>query len=641
MKNNPHLPSKPVVTTTLGPWRALLSGLLLLLAGLARGQAPVAPLRKDLKKDFGAVGNGKINDQAAFEKAADFFNKRAQTAAGAAPAVLTIPKGIYLVGRQDAAGTGAVVFNLLNCRNLAVEGADSATTEIRYASGLRYGAFDPDTKKPFESPTAFFVDRKYAATVGTAIALQNCDNVTVSGLAINGNSAQAVVGGHWGDTGIQLNYDGIFVNESRHITLRRLALHHMGRDGVQVLNHLAKTLNDAQADDILLENMTCNYNGRQGLSITGVSGLRAINCSFSHTGRVLIPALGKALVSNPGAGVDLEPEGGFVKNVRFDNCRLVDNAGQGMVSDGGGGTSPSTTKNIVVANSLLWGITNWSAWVSQPGFLFSNCRIYGAFVHGCRAVRPADATRFVGCTFEDKPYRGQAAYGTFMLHSDGASRYMSFTDCRFIGTNNYLMWAIIGKPEGGGTPDTASFFHLRRCTFLYDYTRPTQGSYDNLQAAVFTGVNAFRNGPHRTSSHYTRMTLGNGAASGSTVVRAPGSLQLLATNCAYNVVAGLDIGRNPARARDSASVIVGADNTLTINDLGWAVTELYIGPTSRLVLKKGAALEVAAHTKVTIAGQLIVEDGAYFYVDPATPISTVGRGQLRLAPHAIKARRPG
>ncbi|MGI4761821.1 MAG: right-handed parallel beta-helix repeat-containing protein [Janthinobacterium lividum] len=629
-----------VTATRLGTWRLLLASLLL-LANLAQAQPSTTTLRKDLKKDFGAVGDGRTNDEAAFQKAADFFNKRAQTPAGTAPAVLAIPRGVYLVGRQDAAGTSAVVLNLVGCRNLVVAGADSATTEIRYASGLRYGAFDPTTKKPFESPTAFFVDRNYAATVGTAIVLQNCTNVTVEGLAINGNSARAVIGGHWGDTGIQLNYDGIFISESQRITLRRLALHHMGRDGIQVLNHLAKTLDDAQADNIVLENMTCTYNGRQGLSVTGVSGLRATNCSFSHTGRVIIPALGKALVSNPAAGVDLEPEGGFVKNVRFDNCRFVDNAGQGIVSDRVGGSGPSTTKNIVVANSLVWGLTNWSAWVSQPGFLFSNCRIYGAFVHGCRAVRPADATRFVGCTFEDRPYHGQAAYGTFMLHSDGAARYMSFTDCRFIGTNGYLIWAIVGKPEGGGAPDTASFFHLRRCTFLYDYTRPTQGSYDNLQAAVFTGANTFRDGPHRTSKHYTRMTLGNGAASGSTVVRAPGSLQLLATNCLYNVVAGLDIGRSPARARDSASVIVGANNTIVISDLGWTVTELYIGPTARLVLKKGASLEVAAHTKVTIAGQLIVEDGAYFYVDPATPVTTVGRGQLRLAPKAIKGRRPG
>jgi len=627
------------VSKLLTSWFLLGSWLLLPARG-AQGQAAPAALRKDLKKDFGAIGDGKANDQAAFEKAAAFFNQRAQTPAGAAPAVLAIPKGVYLVGRQDADGAGADVLPLMGCRNLAIEGADSASTEIRYVAGLRYGAFDPVTKKPYEAPAAFFTDWKYAAKLGTCLSLVKCENVTVSGLALNGSSAQLVVGGHWGDTGIQLPADGIFVAGSRRISLRRLAVHHFGRDGIQVLNSLAKSLDDPARDEITLENSTCNYNGRQGLSVTGVNGFRAVNSSFSHTGRVVIPALGKALYSAPGAGIDLEPQGTYVANVRLDNCRLVDNAGQGLVSDRPAGNQPSTVKNIVVANSLIWGLTNWSAWVTQPGFLFTNCRIYGSFVHGCQARTPAEGTRFVGCTFEDRPYHGQAAYGAFTMHTDGWARAMSFTDCRFVGTHNYLIWAIVGKMDGGGNPDTSTFFHLRRCTFLYDYTQPTQGSYDNLQGAVFTGANVFRDGPHRTSMHPTSVTLGNGAASGSTAVRAPGSLQLLATNCAYSVVAGLDIGRNPARTRDSASVVLGPGNKMVINDLGWTVTELYIGPTSRLVIKKGAALEVARHTKVTIAGQLLVEDGAYFYVDPETPVTTVGRGRLRLAPKAIKGKRP-
>ena len=625
-----------IAATRLRAGRWLLASLLL-LAGLAQAQAQTAPatLRKDLKKDFGAVGDGKTNDQAAFQKAAEFFNKRAQTPAGAAPAVLAIPKGVYLVGHQNPLGSdGSDVLKLVGCRNLSVQGADSASTEIRYVGGLHYGAFDPAGQRPFEAPNAFFIDRKYAAIVGTCLVLQNCENVTVSGLAIDGSVGRAVVGGHWGDTGIQLNYDGIFVGDSRGITLRGLALHHFGRDGIQVLNHLAKSLDDKQADNIVLENLTCNYNGRQGLSVTGVSGLRATNCSFSHTGRVVIPALGKALFSNPGAGVDLEPENGFVKNVRLDNCRLVDNAGQALVSDRPAGDHPEATKNIVIANSLLWGTTNWSAWVTQPDFLFTNCRIYGAFVHGCRANNASQATRFVSCTFEDRPYRGQAAYGQALLHTDGAARYMSFTDCRFVGTRNYLTWAIVAKA------DTASYFHFRRCTFLYDYTQPTQGAYDNLQGAVFTGANVWRDGPHRTSLHRTNVTLGNGGAPQSTVVRAPGSLQLLASNSAYTVVAGLDIGRDPARTRDSASVVLGVKNSLYINDLGYAVAELYIGPTSKLIIKKGASLGVAGHTKITIAGQLIVEDGAYFYVDPSTPINLVGRGRLRLAPKAIRGRRP-
>ena len=625
-------------THLLSRWVAAGSslGLALLLIGAGRPAPAPALLRKDLQKDFGAVGDGRANDQAAFQRAADFFNKRALTPEGAAPAVLRIPKGVYMVGQaNDISNNPAGVLSLQGCRNLTISGDDSATTEIRYAPGLRYGAFDPVSRQVFESPSAFFTDPKYAARAPVCIELRRCERVVVSGLAINGNITTAQVGGHWGDTGIQLNHDGIFINDSRHVTLRRLALHHLGRDGAQVHNHLAKSLDDPNLDDILFDGVSCRYNGRQGLSLTGVSGFRAVNCSFSHTGRVVIPSLGKALFSNPGAGVDLEPEGGYVANVRFENCRIVDNAGQGIVSDRPGGADrPATVKNVVVANSLVWGLSNWSAWVSQPGFLFLNTRIYGAFVHGCRAATPADATRFVGCTFEDRPYHGQAAYGIFELHSDRSARSMSFTDCRFVGTHNYLMFAIVAEK------DTASFFHLRRCTWLYDYEQPTQGSYNNLQGAVFQGTTTMRDGPHRRSMHTTRITLGNGGLPVPTSIKAPGSLRLLATNCQYNLVNGLDVGRELTHPRDTASLIIGASNQMTLHQTFISSPELYVGPTSRLVVKKGGALEILANTRLTVAGQLIIEDGAYFFADPQAVVSATGRGQLRVGAGAIRTRNP-
>jgi hypothetical protein len=131
----------------------------LLLAGSLRAAAQ-ATLHKDLKKDFGAVGNGSANDQAAFAKAADFFNQRARTPAGAGRAVLHIPAGVYRVGQPNTGSLGSL-FTLTNCCNLSILGADSATTEIRYADSLRYGAFDPTTHEVYEAPKAFFTEWSY------------------------------------------------------------------------------------------------------------------------------------------------------------------------------------------------------------------------------------------------------------------------------------------------------------------------------------------------------------------------------------------------------------------------------------------------------------------------------------------------
>lgn len=628
MKKSKILPQQ--VATQARGWLAplLLSALLWVGWGpLAHAQAV---LQKDLKKDFGAVGNGLANDQPAFQRAADFFNKRALTPAGAGRAVLRIPAGTYLVG-DPSAGSVANLLHLVGCRNLRILGADSATTEIRYAQGLRYGSFDPVTKLPFEAATAYFTEGNYAASLGTTIVLQKCDNVEVADVMLNGSSPHLVVGGHWGDTGIQLGADGVFVSDSRRITLRRLAVHHFGRDGIQVLNHLAKSLDDPNREEILLENSTFDYNGRQGLSITGANGLQAVNCSFSHTGRVVIPALGKALFSNPGAGVDIEPEGGFASHVRLVGCRFVDNAGQGLVSDHYG-DAPPITKDIVITNCLLWGITNWSAWIRQPDFLFENCRFYGAFVNGC--AQAVGATRFVGCTFEDRPYRGQAAYGLFLVHSDREARRMSFTNCHFIGHHSYL---LLARPVA---PDTASAFQLRGCTFSYDYgSNPPLGTSDQLLSAVFRGDNTLESSLLPSNSPRPHMLLGDSASGNPVVVQAPGSLRLAASG-EYFIQSGLAIGRLGGRASGAARVEVAAGNVLIVKGQAGRVPELYIGPTSQLVIKKGGALVLAAHTNVLIEGQLVIEEGAYFYKDPQAEVRAGGRGQLRIVPGAIRSRPP-
>jgi hypothetical protein len=404
---------------------------------------------------------------------------------------------------------------------------------------------------------------------------------------------------------------------------------HFGRDGIQVLNHLAKSVDDPAQEDILLENSRFDYNGRQGLSITGVNGLRAIKCSFSHTGRVLIPALGKPLYSNPGAGVDLEPEGGFVANVRLENCRFVDNAGQGIVSDRYG-DGPPTTKNNVISNCLVWGVTNWSAWVRQPGFLFENCRIYGAFVTGSYVA--ASPTRFVSCTFEDRPYHGQPAYGQSLVYSNQEARAMSFTNCHFVGTRQYLLHA---SPIA---PDTASRFQLRNCTFELDYAELPLGGSNKLLGVVFSGTTTVKNGPHHAARGRTDFIVGAPTAPASAVVAAGGRVQLLAAGCRYLLPGGLRIGQLAQGGR--ASVLVGLDNALVLSSQVDKIPELYIGPNSRLVIKKGGALEVQPHTKVTIAGQLVVEDGAYFYQDSQAEIITTGRGKLRVAPGASLNKRP-
>jgi hypothetical protein len=604
---------------------------LVLLSGTAQGQTATV-LRKDLKRDFGAIGDGKTNDQAAFARAAAFFNQRATTGA-TGPAELRIPKGVYIVGQQTADGKGENVLALTGCRNLAIIGEDSATTEIRFADGMRYGAFSPTTGQAFESPSAYFTDWSYGAFSSTMIVLQKCDQVRVANLALNGNSARLALGGHWGDTGIQLPQDGIFVQDSRRITMRNLAIHHFGRDAIQVLNRLAKSVDDPNRESIVLENSTCDYNGRQGLSLTGVNGFRAVNCSFSHTGRVKNLGSGHVLFSNPAAGVDVEPEGGYCTNIEFIRCRLIDNGGQALVSDRPGGRAPAITKNVRLTACTLWGTTNWAAWVTQPGFLFQDCLFHGAFVHGCDAATAAEATQFRGCTFEDKPYAGRPAMGPFLLFSHQHARQMSFTNCHFVGTHDYFVHATPWRGDSAG-------FVFRGCDFVANQARPPQGAQDYLGGAIFTGRSVFRDGPRRTAPVRTEFHLGSDTVAARTALLAPGRLEFLSRNAYYLVQGKFDVGRQPVRPQDSARVVVGAANVLALHAKAPGATELYIGPSSRVIVKKDGALELRRYTRIVVAGRLEVEKGAYFYSDPEATVSTVGRGMLLVSPGALRTKHP-
>jgi hypothetical protein len=98
---------------------------------------------------------------------------------------------------------------------------------------------------------------------------------------------------------------------------------------------------------------------------------------------------------------------------------------------------------------------------------------------------------------------------------------------------------------------------------------------------------------------------------------------------------GLVIG--PVADRGATTVEVGSGNELVLRERPGYTPELYIGPTARLVVKKSGWLQAQPHTKVTIAGQLLLEDGAYFDQDASVEVQTFGRGRLQTSPPANSA----
>ncbi|UEG49771.1 hypothetical protein LK994_14110 [Ferruginibacter lapsinanis] len=368
--------------------------LVLLLFSVSKGypqksECGAGYIEKNIVKDFGAKGDGITNDHAAFELAADYFNKRGGCGK------LIIPFGLYKVGRQVVDTprrfmNGADLLFFKNVTNLTVEGIPNKQGQsplIKYADGLYYGSFYYDKQRfgiPKCTPASRNYDVKFAATIGGAISINSSSTVKIKHIELDGNMDNCIIGGAWGDVGRQLFHVGIYTNQGRDIELVDINVHHFALDGVE----------NAGANKLRFENVVSSYNGRQGFSWVDGDTLTAINCKFNHTGRLYI-------YSAPSAGVDIEPERKKdISYAQFTNCEFAYNRGCGLLMAVGA----NTVRNMNFANCTFIGMYNWSAWIPGVDIHFSDCSFYGNVVHTVpnkMVQKVKDITSFKRCYFSD------------------------------------------------------------------------------------------------------------------------------------------------------------------------------------------------------------------------------------------------
>ncbi|MBD0296583.1 MAG: right-handed parallel beta-helix repeat-containing protein [Flavisolibacter sp.] len=399
----------------------LLIACLLFFNSRILSQAPSSYVIKDIKS-FGAKGDGKFNDHAAFQRAAQFFNARKGNGK------LIISSGTYLVGKQIKGGNGAAwfgedVLKLTGCSNMVIQGEKNATLKMQ--NGMRVGSFHPKTDQPFESKESQFTDYNFLAAPGGILYLERCRNVKVSDLQLDGNNKNVIKGGKFGDHGFQVPADGIMIVNSSGIVIENVKSDYFVRDGLVLVNATPQEW-ETPSQKITIINSSFTYNGRQGFSWVGGVGVRVINSKFNHTGR-------SNIVSAPAAGVDIEAEVGIIKDGTFINCEFVNNNGAGLVADSG----PS--KDMVFENCLFWGVTSWSMWTTKPNYNFYNCKFYGSIVQGYDSPDDANATKFFKCVFEDKPYQGKIPYGQYLVEIN-LKRRMLFNTCTFTTHTKKLFW---------------------------------------------------------------------------------------------------------------------------------------------------------------------------------------------------------
>ena len=409
-------------------------------------------ITKDIKS-FGATGDGKINDHDAFQKAAAYFNQRGGNGK------LIISSGTYIVGKQIFTGgqknkpayNGEDVLNLINIKNFSIEAENGSL--IKYAGDLRLGAFDPVSGKVYDHGNTYFTNFAYAATIGNCIFIYNCSNIKVSGITMDGNADQIILGGVYGDVGIQLPHYGIFISNSKNVQIDSAYIHNFGLDGICVSNKESNS-----PDSISITNSLFEYNGRQGFSWVGGNQVNVKNCQFNHTGK------GK-ISSKPGAGVDIEAEVGPIRDGVFDNCDFIDNTGCGLLGLAG------DSRNCTFSKCKFIGSTNAAIWIAKPNYVFRDCDIYGWVLQNSKENSSTNETKFFECNFVDTVYNGAPTYGTYLVESWN-EKGMSFTNCNFVSKIKKICRIL--APENYAVTEKYQFTN---CTFKIENNNLPQNDF--------------------------------------------------------------------------------------------------------------------------------------------------------------------
>lgn len=389
--------------------------------GLAQATPAFAP------ENFGARGDGRTNDSAAFRRMAQAVNR-----AGGGRIVMR--RTVYLIGEQERGLPGdafsfapQAILHLSRCmRGVSING-NGAT--LRCAPGLRYGTFDRTTGKAVELPMPNTRPDSLATPYNHMVLIEECRGpVSVADLELDGSVGAHRIGGPWGDTGRQIACDGLFLRDNAgDEVVRNLHTHHHARDGLMMAGPATLPAGTRR----LFTGIRSEWNGRQGCSLIGGRGYAFVDCRFAHTGRGPIS-------TPPGAGFDIEAEVAPIRDLRFDRCVFEDNSGCGLVADSG------DSADAHFDGCRFIGTTNWSLWSNKPGFRFDRCEVVGACVRMFSSPDPVKATRFYDCRFTDAPTR--SANGKVYLNGPMAnlsdSRNVLFARCFFDATHGaQLPWS--------------------------------------------------------------------------------------------------------------------------------------------------------------------------------------------------------
>lgn len=637
---------------------------------------PVTAASRKTIRDFGAVPNDGKDDTWAFIKAGKYFSNlwdingvplktgKVNFSYAAYSAVLEIPQGLYLVGKQidvPAAGIsttygkifgylpanapvnfpgkgrhkgGLEILTLSNAANdidqVVIKGTGTVPPVIKYNDGLSIGYFNDKGVAQFLTDANY--NPVYGASAGTFLLVQNCKNIMLENIEINGNNVsveskgKTIYGGANGTHLIQMGASGAYIINTKNVSLNKLNIHHMTLDGIMYQDYYKdpKKFPNQANSNLSIKNTITDYNRRQGFSWVGGRGVVIENSTFNNTGM----SVSGIATGNPGAGVDIEPEQDLNGNElwcmdgRFINCEFVNNKGNALVNDMTG----RRTLSVLFENCKFHDVEGYAVWVKGRAITFNNCKIWGGFVHGNNAVDANEATRFNNCDFADEEISGRPGIynaGYALLESWNVSKRMQFTNCSFrtIHTDQRLITVSTASTE------EREFTIFTDCSFTAGIA--TKGNENMLFGCVFDKKNRLVNlNPEKVETFFA-----NGVIfSGSNEMAAPneflmeGKVLLSVANTNGKKLQQFVLGRDRAGGIGMdgyLNFLIGNKSCLYAY---WEQT-IDIGKNAGFINKKGGQLVILSGT-LNNSGKISLEDDSNTaFLNPIS-INTAGAAKF-------------
>lgn len=269
-------------------------------------------------RDKGARGNGTTDDTAAFQRAINALPSTGGT--------VYVPAGTYLIDAERS----------VRLRN---------RMHLQLASDAKLVA------KPTSNGTY------------NVLLADNIKDVEISGGQIVGERDNHK--GTGGESG-----HGIRIRGSERVTIRDIRASKCWGDGICVGPKPVYRAPYILSKDVVIANVVCTGNRRQGLSIGNVFGVKVYDSEFSDTHG-----------TSPQCGIDVEPSGGvgYADNVRIENCLIRGNAAYGILMYERA-RNVTVTKCTIELNKSCGVVARGAMDIQIVGNNIRNNRSTGAFI---------------------------------------------------------------------------------------------------------------------------------------------------------------------------------------------------------------------------------------------------------------------